>query len=525
MDKMLLKKAGRMLVCGFEGLEAGEQAKAAARELLIGHWILFARNIDTHEQVAELNHWLNRETRSCNGATPFITIDQEGGIVSRLHGALNTYPGAMALAAVGGAEASEKAARVTAEHLRSLGFNINLAPVADINSNPLNPIVGPRSFGDTAEKVSRHVLASCRGYLKGGMLPVIKHFPGHGDTSEDSHKSLPTLPHSLDILQKRELQPFKEAIDAGFPAVMVGHLLVPALSSSQLPSSLNRDIVHGLLRTSMAFEGLIMTDCLEMQGISHYYDGGKAVEKAVEAGADLCFVSHTFEEQEKGVKALYDGMKSGKIPESRIDESLARQQRIMKEHLPGQLEDGIQVPGWAGRLPDPEMAALSRKSLTLLKNSNFLPESGLEDSPGLQILYFVRPEQFIGENTVSGGDPLDAVELAFPESRFRRIPADCARREIRENPLDLQGVDKLLILTCDTAFYPEAVSVIRNQIDSPIPVGIAVMRTPYEAVQFKNADFLLLAYENSCLAAEGLIALLKGEIQAEGTCPIALTGI
>lgn len=524
MDKALLRKAGRMLVCGFDGLEAGEHAKAAARELMIGHWILFARNIAEHEQVSELNRWLNRETRDNNGATPFITIDQEGGIVSRLHGDLNTYPGAMALAAAGGPELSEKAARITAEHLYSMGFNVNLAPAADINSNPRNPIVGPRSFGDNAADVSRYVQASCRGYLKGGILPVVKHFPGHGDTSEDSHKSLPTLPHSSEILQERELQPFRDAIHTGVPAVMIAHLLVPNLSKLQLPASLNGEIQQNLLRRDLGFNGLIMTDCLEMKGISDYYDAGEATLKAVEAGADLCFVSHTFEEQEKAVKALYDGMKSGEITETRIDESLLRQQNIMRQHLPGQWEEGIQISGWTGKLPDPEMAELSRKSMTVLKNQNFLPESGLEDSPKLQFLYMVRPEQFIGENTVSGGDPLDAIERAFPESRFRRVRADRAEEELRQNPFELKGIEKLLILTCDTGFYPEALWLIRQQINNPVPVGIAVMRTPYEAEEFRNADFILLGYENTLLAAQSLVALLKGEIRAEGTCPVMIPG-
>lgn len=522
MDKDLLKKAGRMLVCGFDGLEPGEHARTAARELLIGHWILFARNIRDHEQVAELNKWLARETRSNNGSTPFITIDQEGGIVSRLHGDLNTYPGAMALAAAGGPEISGRAARITAEHLHSLGFNVNLAPVADINSNPQNPIVGPRSFGDDPEAVSQHIISTSRGYLEGGILPVVKHFPGHGDTSEDSHKSLPLLPHPAHTLQNRELIPFIQAIEADIPAIMVAHLLVPALSSIDLPASLNADIIQGLLRRTMGFDGLIMTDCLEMQGISLYYDTGEAVLKAVKAGADLCFISHTLEEQEKGVKALYDGIKSGTISESRIDESLQRQQRIMMKNLPGQWEDGISIPGWSGRLPDPEMENLSRKSLTLLKNTNFLPSSGLEDFPGFQILYFVRPEQFIGENTVSGGDPLDRVEKAFPESRFRRIPSDRAEEELRRRPLALQGVEKLLVLTCDTGFYPDAVSFIQEQINGPLPVGVAVMRTPYEAGHFKGADFLLLGYENTRLAADSLVALLKGEITAEGTCPVSI---
>ncbi|MDC7233570.1 MAG: glycoside hydrolase family 3 N-terminal domain-containing protein, partial [Spirochaetales bacterium] len=255
MKKELLKKAGKMLVCGFQGLDYSEHARFCTEELLIGNWIIFSRNVDTLPQLAELNSEMRLKTLEHNGFEPFMTIDQEGGIVSRLHGDMNHYPGAMACSAAG-IQYLEQAYRIMASHLKQLGFNMNLAPVADINSNPLNPIVGPRSFGDNPRQVSEAVLAAARISLDAGMIPSLKHFPGHGDTAADSHHEMPLLPYSYDQLEHRELIPFIKGIEAGLPAITVAHMNVPAMDGSGLPASLSRKIITEVLRNTLGFEGL-----------------------------------------------------------------------------------------------------------------------------------------------------------------------------------------------------------------------------------------------------------------------------
>jgi len=523
MNKDILKKAGRLLVAGFDGTEPANHCRIALQELHIGNWILFARNIESHSQVRELTRYLQRETLDLNGRNPFITIDQEGGIVSRLHGTLNSYPGAMACAAAGGSAVSGQAARITGAHLKALGFNVNLAPVADINSNPANPIVGPRSFGDSPEGVSEHVLAACRGYLQESILPVIKHFPGHGDSAEDSHLSLPTLPHSRDLLHKRELYPFKEAINHGIPAVMVAHLLLPSLSQQPLPASLSYDIITKLLRKEMGFNGLVMTDCLEMQGIQLGFETGEATLLALEAGADLCFISHSLEQQEAGLKAIYDGWSKGRISEARIDKSLVSQQGALNTIAAENPESTpFQLPL---EIPVPEMQEISRRSLTLIRDRLFLPETGLMDSPELCIIYILRPEQFEGESNVAGGDPLKRIARAFPKAAYRELKADHIEEETAREPMDLEACRKLLIITSDTGFYPAAVSRIQQWSSRGIPTGVVVMRTPYEVAFYPAADFLLLSYEDTNLAAESVISLLKGEFKARGKCPVMIPGL
>ena len=525
MTRELQKKIGRLFVAGFDGTVPGEQARLLLEDLKIGNWILFARNVAGYGQLPELTRELIAKTRENNGAAPFMTLDQEGGVVSRLHGDLNTYPGAMASAAAAGPEAVMRAAEITAGHLRSLGLNMNLAPVADINSNPANPIVGSRSYGDSAEAVTRYALAAAAGYRKGGVIPVFKHFPGHGDTELDSHKTLPTLAHPAAVLENRELVPFQRGIEAGIPAIMVAHLLVPSLDDSGLPASLSHRMIEGLLRQKMGFRGLVLTDCLEMKGIRNHFTTGEAVVLAVQAGADLLFISHSAAEQEKGVKALHDAVASGKISESRIDESLGRREACRTDVFQDSEGTGQAVTGWTGTNPEPFLQDISRRSLTLLRDKGFLPSGGLPDSSETLILVIQRPEQFIGENTVSGGNPMNRLKEAFPASVFRIIPADQVEEELNKAPINPESFSRILAVTADAGFYPPAVAALRNLAKKKTPVGIAIMRTPYEAALFPEARFLILGYENTVLGVESLIPILKGEAEAVGSCPVEIPGL
>lgn len=525
MNRELQRKIGRLFVTGFDGTATGEHARFLLEDIKAGNWIFFARNITGYGQLADLTGEIMAKTRENNGTTPFMTIDQEGGVVSRLHGDLNTYPGAMASAAAAGPEAVMRGAEITAGHLRSLGLNMNLAPVADINSNPANPIVGSRSYGDSAEAVTRYALAAAAGYRRGGVVPVFKHFPGHGDTELDSHKTLPSLTHPAAVLEKRELVPFYRGIKAGIPAVMVAHLLVPSLDDSGLPASLSPRMIEVLLRQEMGFQGLVLTDCLEMKGIRNHFTTEEAVVLAVKAGADLLFISHSAEEQEKGFKALYDEVSAGRISESRIDESLGRMKACRTDVLPGNDEAGPMVTGWTGKNPEPFLQDLSRRSITLLRDRGFLPPGGLPDSDETLILVFQRPEQFIGENTVSGGNPMNRLKKAFRSSAFRIIPADRVEEEFKKAPINLWKFSRILAVTADAGFYPAAVKALNGLIEQPVPVGIAVMRTPYEAALFPKADFLILGYENTVLGMDSLIAVLKGQAEAEGTCPVKIPGL
>lgn len=526
MNKDLLKKAGKMFVCGFEGTDFSEHAQFCSTELLAGNWIHFSRNVSSIPQLTELNREIRLKTLENNGLEPFITIDQEGGIVSRLHGDMNYYPGAMACSAAGLKE-TEQAVRIMASHLKQMGINMNLAPVADINSNPQNPIVGPRSYGDNPRQVTELALLASKAILEEGVIPVLKHFPGHGDTASDSHKELPLLPYSLDQMEQRELIPFIRGIEQKIPAITVAHMNIPALDDSGLPASLSKKVITNLLRESLGFEGLVLTDCLEMKGIRSHYTMTEAVRKSVAAGSDMLFISHTPEEQEEGVKAIYDDLMSGKISESRIDRSIGRMESYRKKYCGIQSDPEKLIQGFTS-WPAEDLEILrktSRKSLTLIKDEAFFSGKGLHDDPRLLILHLRRPEQFIGENTVSGGEPVEIIREAYPKASYRKIKPEEIEKELAEAAVKAEEWDRILVLCSDLFLHPQAMSFLKQLLKSKTKTAVAVMRTPYEAGEFTDADALILCYEDTLPAYTSLSEFLKTDFQAEGVCPVMIPGL
>ena len=223
----VLTSLGQHLVTGFKGPEVTEELIQNVREHKIGNFILFEYNVVDKVQLKKLCGDLTVLALKETGYLPFITIDQEGGVVSRLKEDATIFPSAMAVAATGDAENARIAGRITGEELRAMGVNFNLAPVMDVNSNSNNPVIGVRSYGDDPTQVARFGIAMAKGLEEGGVLSSLKHFPGHGDTAVDSHLGLPRVEKNLEELLACELAPFQAAIDAGVPSVMTTHILFP----------------------------------------------------------------------------------------------------------------------------------------------------------------------------------------------------------------------------------------------------------------------------------------------------------
>jgi beta-N-acetylhexosaminidase len=250
-----------------------------------------------------------------------LPTDQEGGRVSRFGTAPFTQmPAAGNLTSP---KAAYEAAYQTGIELRTVGVNANFAPVADINSNPDNPVIGDRSFGSTSEAVIPFVEAQVQGYAAAGILSCLKHFPGHGDTTTDSHLALPTLLHSLEAIHARELAPFAAGISVDVPCIMTAHILFPTLDPT-LPATLSPAILTDLLRKQLSFNGLIITDCLEMRAVADRWGTAQAALLAVQAGADMVLVCHTLERQRETYETLLAATRSGELPLSRIDAAVER---------------------------------------------------------------------------------------------------------------------------------------------------------------------------------------------------------
>lgn len=354
----LRQKIGQLLMAGFEGLEPDGHIERLIRQQHLGGIILFRRNIGSPVQVAALNRRLQAINAEQSAIPLLIAVDQEGGMVARLEDGMTPLPSALAFRAAGSGADCEALTRVANDELRLLGFNVNFAPVLDVNNNPRNPVIGVRAFGETVAEACEYGIAALRGVQSAGIAATAKHFPGHGDTDVDSHLGLPRVAHNRARLDAVELAPFRAAIAAGVEAIMSAHVVFPAIESDpDTPSTLSHAVLTGLLRGELGFDGVVFTDCLEMAAIA---DGIGVVEGAVrafKAGADVLLVSHREDRQIAVIEALLAAVECGAISEARIDASLARIQTL-KARMP----DWRNLPVDAtAQMAQPESLALSQR--------------------------------------------------------------------------------------------------------------------------------------------------------------------
>ncbi|TDE41563.1 beta-N-acetylhexosaminidase [Nonomuraea mesophila] len=288
------------------------------RKYHLGGVILFPQNVRSTSQVVDLTNGMQRAAK---GVPLLVATDQENGPVSRMSALMTDFPGAGRIGATKDPSLSRAVAAATGKELRALGVNLDFAPVADVNVNPRNPVIGTRAFGDDPKKVARMVSAAVKGFDDAKVAATAKHFPGHGDTSVDSHTGLPVIKHTKAEWERIDAPPFRAAIAAGVDAVMSAHIVFPKLDPSGDPATLSKPILTGLLREKLGFEGVISTDALNMGGARTKYDDGEVAVRAVLAGADLLLMPNDLPEAHRAVLAA---VKSGRISEQRLDESVTR---------------------------------------------------------------------------------------------------------------------------------------------------------------------------------------------------------
>lgn len=316
------EKIGQLIMIGVAGQELDETIQTFIAERRVGGVILYSRNLKSVEQSVRLINDLKQVSQGAGNQPLFISIDEEGGSVTRLPDPIVTAPSARRIGAEQSSELAYDVGSLIGVQVSAFGINMNFAPVLDIDSNPNNPVIGSRAYDSGADMVSELGISVMQG-LAQHVVPVVKHFPGHGDTSVDSHLQLPVIEHDAERLRSIELVPFTEAIAAGADAVMVGHLLVPAFDEVY-PATLSHSIMTNLLRQELGFDGLIVTDDMTMGAILEHYDFGEAVVRSVLAGSDLVLIGHQYELASAALEALEDAYVSGELTEERIDESVRR---------------------------------------------------------------------------------------------------------------------------------------------------------------------------------------------------------
>lgn len=362
----LRKKIGKLFIFGFKGKEVDDHVKKLIHEYNVGSLILFSHNLGTEDEIKKLTNDIQKEAKLAGYDKPvLICIDQENGLVNRLNDINFHLPGAMSIGATSSEEISEDIGNLTAKYLRKLGINWNLAPVLDINTNPNNPGIGIRSFSDDPDLAKKLGYSFIKGHNKNNVITTIKHFPGLGNTSVDPHYGLPIVNKSLEELEEKDLIPFKYAIENGVDSVMTSHVLFPNIKEDDYPVTMSKTFLTDILRDQMGFNGVIVTDCLEMDAISKEYGVGNGAINSFKAGADLIIVSHTPKEQYNAIETLVKAIEDNEIKVEDLDKSIARINKLYEK-----LEDF-----YVSDNEDIDFSNIEEyfiNSVTLLKNESFV---------------------------------------------------------------------------------------------------------------------------------------------------------
>lgn len=459
-------------------------------------------------QVAALSAGLQRAALASGAGVPLlIGVDQEGGTVARLGPPFTPIPSAMALAAGGDVRAAAEAAAATAAELRAVGINWNFAPVADVNVNPLNPVIGIRSFGSDPQQVAAFVAAQVRGYQQAGIASTVKHFPGHGDTDVDSHTGLPVIAHSREELENLDLPPFVSALAAGVDAVMVAHIAVPALDPSGVPATYSRKIVTGLLREELGYDGVIVTDALDMAGAQAPLPDGRVAVAALQAGADMLLMPP---DPVAAIDSVLAAVAAGEIREERIDESVRRilllkwRRGLVAAAHSGDLTESAADLAVIGRDAHDALArAISERAVTVVKNDqHVLPLVG-----GPIAVIGPGPEATaVAAGMQQAGLAAFAVTPATPDAAVAGAEQAAAT----------------VVLTENAGVSAAQRAVTEAVLAAGAPVVLVALQEPYDLSSFPDVAGYVATYSRHPYALDALVRVLTGEMRPQGRLPVGL---
>jgi len=494
------------MVIGFDGITVDAELRRLISEYHIGGVILFARNVQSPQQVAALTKELQKTALENGSPGLFIAVDQEGGRVARLteDKGFTEFPSAMAIGATGDPENAYRMASAMAAEMRAVGINVDFAPDLDVNNNPSNPVIGTRSFSSDPNKVAAFGAAFGHGLQENGILAFGKHFPGHGDTGTDSHIALPIVPHDRARLNRIEFLPFKAAIAENIAGIMSAHVTFPAIDSNPgLPATLSRSVLTGLLRDELGFQGLIATDSLEMGALAENgYPPPVGATLAFAAGADLLVFNRDHEMHQQAFTHLVQAVKEGKISQEELDSSVRR-------ILDTKEKFGILAPTLVADSENGEHHALAlelaQKAITLLK-----------DDDSLLPLKPAEPLLVIETTTARGlGGLLKARTFEIENDP----DADTITAALG---MALDG-RKVIVTTTDTSFYAGQVKLVTELLAKNRNVIIVSVRSPYDITFLPPVHTALAAYGGNMPTLQAIADVLMGKAEASGVLPVTLS--
>jgi beta-N-acetylhexosaminidase len=475
-------------------------------------------NVQNPRQIATLSNGLQTAATSQRMGIPLlISTDQEGGaVVYRLIAPATAMPGNMALGAGRSADDARRSAEVIGTELASVGINQDFGPVADVNINPANPVIGVRSVGADSDLVAKLVAAQVDGYHAAGIASTAKHFPGHGDTAVDSHFGLPEITHTRAQLEAIDLPPFKAAIAHGIESIMTAHIVLRSVDPSGAPATMSKPIMTGILREELGFDGLIVTDALGMGGATSTYPPDVAPVQALKAGVDQLLLSP---DMNLAYNAVLNAVRSGDIPSDRLDESVYRILRLKFRH--GLFDNPyVDVDNAVGVVGAPDHLADAQKitdhTTTLIKNdAGVLPLS--RDSR--RVLVTGRSDQVLFGDTIANLTS-DAIRARGQTVTTFGTNANPTQAQINQAAALAANVD-LVVVTTNNATAAQ-LNLVRALQASGKPVVWAGVRNPYDIAGNTSSPTYLATYGFTPDSIESLVRVMYGEVNPTGKLPVTI---
>ena len=499
------------MAIAFHGPSVTSAVEDMIRTRGVGGIVLRTENAPDATALARICADLQRIAAEAKVPPLFLAVDQEGGSIVRIGSGMTVFPSQMALAATPDPVAAvQRATTITADELRSGGVNWNFAPVADVNNEPLNPIIGNRSYGSDPQRVSSLVGAAVRAYAAAGFLCCAKHFPGHGAATVDSHVGLPIIDVDRARLDRVELPPFRAAIAAGVPAIMLAHLIVPALDATpDLPASLSRRIATDLLRKELGFAGLAVTDDLEMGALATIGEAA-AGERALEAGAD--FVLFRFDEaaQREGHRLISVAIRNGSLPN--LDATLTRLLEAKQRY-------GVLDPLTPHA---PDLAANAAAALELARSSVTLLHNDGKALPLRARVYAIATTtadlaQLPGETDL-------ATELAASRTDVvsRRFGTNIIESAIAAAVTEAKEADVVVVGVADVGINDDQLKLV-TRLAAAKPTVLVSLRGPYDVRFAPNVAACVCAYDGRRPSLRAVIDVITGKSKPVGTLPVTVS--
>jgi len=484
----------------------------------LGGVIYFAwsNNVNNPQQIAGLSNGVQQAAAGDRlGIPELVATDQEGGIVARVGPPATEWPGSMALGAGRSTGDARTAAAISGDELDALGINWNFAPVADVNVNPQNPVIGVRSFSEDPNLAAEMAAAQVHGYQGAGIAAASKHFPGHGDTATDSHTGLPVIDHTREAWERIDRPPFQAAIDAGIKAIMTAHIVVPALDPSGDPATLSRPIITGILRNEMGYDGVVITDALTMQGVRDKYGDDRVPVLALEAGVDMLLMPPDF-------RLAYDSVlravRTGEITEKRVDTSLRRILALKWDLglVQNPFVDESAVPDRVGTAEHYAAAQqITDRTVTLLRNAGgTLP---------------LTPDS--GQSVFVTGWGVSTTATVADEVRGRGLPADVDETGTNPTAAEVEAAvaqaeqHDLTVVVTNGAWRDANAGqqdLVRRLTATGKPVIAVAARDPYDIAAFPDVPAYLATYSYTGVSVRSLVRVLFGEVSPSGALPVTI---